>query len=822
MPSQLCHRCDAGLFPFETTAEVEPIDQIIGQERAVAAMEFGTSIRRKGFNIFVLGRSGSGKFTTLQQYLARRARDEPVPDSWCYVHRFGRDPNDALRPQALRLACGDAAALRDGLDGFVEELLAELPMLFESDQYAAQRSAISHQHQERARAIFAEVERKARERGTAIIRGPEGVGVFPLTDSGEVMSPDAFRALSDSDREAWRTRIEATEADLEQVMRAVRNVQRDERQAQVALDRMMAGRAVVTAIEPLRQRFASHPAVLAYLDAVAADVLDNLEWFRTTAEPEAGSEAGEEAGAERAMATGGSVHTRRLGDRRFRRYSVNVLVEHPKDGGAPVVVETHPTLANLLGRIEYETERGNLVTDFTRIRPGALHRANGGYLILEAHELLKQPQAYDALKRALRNRRIRFEMPDDSSAAPTVSLQPEEIPLDCKVVLVGEPLLYFLLHALDYEFPELFKVSAEFAESMERSPETTLLYARFIATVTQREQLLPLDRDAMARVIDHGARLADDTQRLSTRFLDITDLVREADYWARARGSDCVRREDVEKALSARTHRLDLARHLLHEAYRRDILMLATEGSAVGQVNGLTVVSRGQFEFGAPVRISARVRMGGGDVVNIEREVELSGPIHSKGVMILAGFLAGRYLPDEPLAMQASLTFEQSYAEIDGDSASAAELCALMSALAGVPVRQDVAVTGSVNQFGEVQAVGGVNEKIEGFLDVCRQKPLTGDQGVLIPASNVQHLMLRDDVIEAVAAGQFKIYPIRHIDEAIELLTGVPAGERDADGEFPDGTVNRFIEDRLRRLAEKRRELGHPPEDESDDPPPNV
>ncbi len=745
-----------------------------------------------------------------------------MPDSWCYVHNFGRDPHDALRPQALRVPPGDAAALREGMDSFVEELLAELPMLFEGEQYLAQRTAISRQHQERARAIFTDAEKKARERNTVIIRGPEGVGVFPLTEAGEVMSGDAFRALSEADQEAWRKRIEATESDLEQAMRAVRNVQRDERQAQAALDRMMAGRVVVAAMEPLRERFAGQPAVLAYLDAAAADVLDNLEWFRGPSDSEGSSEGGAEGGADRTMATGGSVHSRRLKDRRLERYRVNVLVEHPKEGGAPVVVETHPTLANLLGRIEYETVLGNLVTDFTMIRPGALHRANGGYLILEVHEVLKEAQAWNGLKRALRNQRIRFEMPDDSSAAPTVSLQPEEIPLDCKVVLVGEPVVYFLLHALDEEFPELFKVSAEFAESMERSAETTLLYGRFVATVAQREQLLPLDREALARVVDHGARLAEDTQRLSTRFLDITDLLREADYWARQRQADRVSGEDVQRALEARTHRLDLARHLLHEAYRRQILMLATDGAAVGQVNGLTVVSRGQFEFGAPVRISARVRMGSGDVVNIEREVELSGPIHSKGVLILAGFLAGRYLPDEPLAMQASLTFEQSYAEIDGDSASTAELCALMSALAGVPLRQDLAVTGSVNQFGEVQAVGGVNEKVEGFFDVCRQRALTGEQGVLIPASNVQHLMLRDDVIAAVSAGQFKLYPIRHVDEAIELLTGLPAGERDASGEFPQGTVNRLIEDRLRRLAEKRRELGHPPDDETDDPPANV
>ena len=498
---------------------------------------------------------------------------------------------------------------------------------------------------------------------------------------------------------------------------------------------------------------------------------------------------------------------------------MNVLVDAPDAKGAPVVHEVHPTLGNLVGRMEQRPEFGTLVTDFSLIKAGALHRANGGFLVLQADEVLKQPYSWDALKRALRHGEIRIEpQAEDGSPFGTVSLTPEPIPLDCKVVLMGEDDLYFHLAEMDPDIHELWKVPAEFADSMPRTPETTARFAAFVATLARREDLLPLTREAVALLVEYAARRIEDAFRLSTCFMEISDLVREADYWARQRQSAVVTEADVDHTLAARERRADLARELVQEGFERQLVLLDTSGAAVGRVNGLTVVSRGQFQFGVPMRISARVRLGGGELLDIEREVQLGGPLHSKGVLILGGFLSGRYLPDDALAISASLTFEQSYGEIEGDSASTAELCALLSAVAEVPISQALAVTGSVNQDGDIQAVAGVNEKIEGFFDICVRNGLTGDQGVAIPISNVQHLMLRPDVVAAAAAGRFHVYAVGHVDEALALLTGLAAGRRGEGGEYPSGTFNRAVEDRLRMLAEKRREgRGDDGDDRADD-----
>jgi len=490
---------------------------------------------------------------------------------------------------------------------------------------------------------------------------------------------------------------------------------------------------------------------------------------------------------------------------------VNVLVDHSESKGAPVVYEDHPTYNNLIGRIEHIAHMGALVTDFNLIKPGALHRANGGYLILDARQLLLQPYAWDGLKRALRSREVRIEsLSQVLSLVSTVSLEPEPIPLDVKVVLIGERLLYYLLYQLDPDFGELFKVEADFNEEIPRTPENNLLYARLIGTIARKEGLRPFDRGAVARVIEHSARMADDAEKLSIHLLSTADLLREADYWAGVAGNGVVTADDVQRAIDAQIHRADRLRELVQEEIKRGTILIDTTGERVGQVNGLSVIQLGNFAFGRPNRITARVRLGKGEVVDIEREVELGGPIHSKGVLILSGFLGARYAAERPLSLSASLVFEQSYSGVEGDSASLAELCALLSSLAEVPIRQSLAVTGSVNQHGEVQAIGGVNEKIEGFFDVCKTRGLTGEQGVIIPATNVQHLMLRQDVIEAVKAGQFHIYPVQTVDQGIELLTGIPAGERDEEGNFPEGSINQLVEARLIELAEKQRAFAAP------------
>jgi len=779
-------------------------------------VRFGIGIRRRGYNIFAFGRHGSGKSTTIQGFLGQLARDQPATNTWAYVFNFRERAHGANMPRALRLPAATECDLCQLMERMVEDLLVELPAAFEGEAYSSRRQEVSERFEAQSREAFETLSKGAKQRGLTVVQGTEGIGILPLAESGEPPSPEAFRALPEDRQAKIRSDIEATQAELETAARSTRQLQRESRRALVALDREVASGVVDGCLQELLGCCGELPEVVAYLEGVKADILDHLELFRPTEEddePPAGGNG--DRGGDSGHAPDDNVpedpsaaRARRLASQRLRRYAVNVLVRHEPGGGVPVVVESHPTLANLLGRIEYESRFGTLVTDFTHIKPGALHRANGGYLVLEAAEVLKQPYAWDALKRALRNEEIRIEAPgDDSSPATTITLEPEPIPLDCKVILIGEPEVYHLLHRVDPDFPELFKVAAEFGLSMPRTPEGVLLYSRAVATVAQREGLLPFNREAVARVVDHGARLAEDTHRLSTHFLTITDLLREADYWATERGAEVIGCQDVDHAIDARIRRMDLSRERIHEAYEREIVLLDTAGAAVGQVNGLTVVSRGDFRFGLPVRISARVRLGAGEVVNIEREVELSGPLHSKGVLILSGFLGGRYLPDEPLAMSASLTFEQSYSGVDGDSASSTELYALLSALSDLPISQSLAVTGSVNQAGEVQAIGGANEKIEGFFDICMQRGLTGDQGVLIPESNVQHLMLRTDVVEAVGDGKFHIYPVRHIDEGIELLTGRPAGERGEDGRFPPDSVNFLVEDRLRELAEKRREL---------------
>jgi lon-related putative ATP-dependent protease len=538
--------------------------------------------------------------------------------------------------------------------------------------------------------------------------------------------------------------------------------------------------------------------VLAHLDAVQRDVVENVHDFL-------GSGDGEDAAAQirRLLSETPATH----------RYGVNVVVDNGGAKGAPVIYEDLPTHASLVGRIDHHSHFGTLVTDFSLIRSGALHRANGGYLVLDVRKVLQQPFAWEDLKRALRTREIRIEPPERLiGLSGTSSLEPERIPLDMKVVLLGERLLYHLLAEYDPDFLELFKVAADFEEEIDRGPGSELEYARLAATLGRSQGLRPFGREAVARVVEEGARLAGDGEKLSTHVQGIADLLREASQLAGEAGREVVERTDVQAAVEGRIRRADRVRQRLLEETRRGTILIATAGTAVGQVNGLSVVQLGQFAFGRPSRITARVRMGKGEVVDIEREVELGGPIHSKGVLILAGFLGARYAADRPFTLSASLVFEQSYSGVEGDSASSAELYALLSALSGLPIRQSLAVTGSVNQLGEIQAIGGVNEKIEGFFDLCQARGLTGDQGVLVPASNVKHLMLRSDVVEAAGAGRFHVYPVETVDQGVELLTGMAAGERGPDGQFPDGTVNARVVARLAEMAERARAFAAPPQ----------
>lgn len=767
---------------------------MVGQERAAEAIRFGIEIRRAGFNVFVIGLPGSGKRTAVLELLSRQAVSGPPPDGWCYVHRF----DDPSRPMALRLPPGRATRLKADVTGLVDELRETLIAAFDAEAYDALRSDIEAGHDARSRDAVNALRRRASEKGLVVVPDGDLLRFVPAA-RGDPMTDDEIAALPDERRRKMEAASDELRTELDATERVGRTEARQLREAIRTLDRTTAKAEVDWRVEELAATYADLPPVAAYLRSIGDDIVANLDGFLPQ----------DDAPPETEVWPGGTWDGR-------GRYAVNVLVD-AVEGGSPVVTEPHPTLPNLIGRIEYRQQYGAMSTDFTLIRPGALHKANGGYLVLEAADVLREMNSWEALKRALRTGEVRLEaVPDGAGTLTTEMPEPDPIALDCKIVLMGDLDLYHHLYEMDPDIAELFKVKAEFGDTMARDDAGEISYARFVSKVVTEENLLPLDAPAVARVIEYGARAADDAGRLTTRFADVADVIREADFWARKDGSSLVTAAHIDRANSQRLRRADLSRDLLLDAFLRDVVSLETEGKSIGQVNGITVYSVGDFDFGTPVRITARARLGGGEVVDIEREVELGGPMHSKGVLILGGFLGGRYLSEEQLAMAASLTFEQSGSFIDGDSASSAELCALLSAIALVPIDQGLAVTGSITQAGEVQAIGGVNDKIEGFFDVCRARGLTGTQGVLIPEANVQHLMLREDVIDAVTAGTFHVYPVRNVDDCMAILTGMPAGDRGADGEYGEGTVNRAVEDRLRRLAERRREIHHG-DGESDD-----
>jgi lon-related putative ATP-dependent protease len=798
LPGEALRRiCDPATIPFATTKEAEPLDHVVGQDRAVEAVEFGIGIRREGYNLFALGPPGTGKHTLIHDYLTRAAAAEAPPSDYVYVNNF----DDPRKPCAIKLPTGRAMPLREALEQLVRELRTALPAAFEGDEYVSRRQMLEGEFKRRQEEMFEALQAQAKAKGVALMRTPVGLMFAPVRD-GEVLEPKEFDKLPEAEQERLKADIEELQQALQKSMEQVPAWGKELAEKIRELNREVTKFAVGHLIQTVREAFTDVPAVVDYLDRVEADIVDNaFDFIRSVMAQEAGA-AGGMGGV---MARRGASETPD-DDALFRRYRVNVMVDNREAEGAPVVYEDHPVLGNLIGRIEHSAQFGALVTDFNLIKPGALHKANGGYLIIDARRILMQPLAWEELKRTLRSEEIRIESVGQLlSVVSTVSLDPEPIPLDLKIVLVGDRQLYQLLSALDPDFGGLFKVQAEFQHVMPRTDETVGDYSRLIATLAEQHELRAFDRTAVARIVEYGQRLADDIERLSTSFRDILDILREADYWAGKNGNGTATAGDVQRAIDAKIHRADYIRELVHEQITRGVMLIDVEGAEVGQVNALSVLQLGNFSFGKPSRITARVRLGKGEVVDIERQVELGGALHSKGVLILSSFLGARYCQDRPLALSASLVFEQSYGGVDGDSASSTELYALLSALSGLPIDQSFAVTGSVNQLGEVQAIGGVNQKIEGYFDICSAKGLTGRQGVMIPATNVKHLMLRHDVVEACEAGRFAIYPIETIDQGIALLTGTPAGERGADGAFPAGSVNARVEARLEEFAKKAR-----------------
>ncbi len=788
-PEQTYHAADVNRFPFASTADLQQETDFVGHARALEAMQLGIAIPKEGFNLFLTGPAGTGKFTIVRRLLEERARTENVPGQWCYVNNFASPDT----PSALRMPKDRGVALREDMATLVEDLRSAVPAAFESENYRARKHVIEQELKERQDNAFAELAEEGRQKGVALMRTPTGIIMAPMRN-GQVMEAQEFDQLPEEEHR----RIEATTGELEKKLQSVLlqfpKWAHEVREKIRELNGEVASFAVGHLIEALNQKYADLPHVVSFLGDVRKDVIDNVDEFLTPPEHPLAALMGGRA----PWLSGEPVF--------FRRYQVNVLVEENGQSGAPVIYEDHPTYQNLIGHVEHISQMGALSTDFTLIRGGALHRANGGYLILDALKLLSQPYAWDALKRSLRSSQIRIEsLGEMLGLISTITLRPEPVPLAAKIILVGERMLYYLLSSLDPEFMDLFKIVADFDDEMDRNPETEQRYAQWIGTLARKENLLPFDPSAVARVIEHRSREAGDSEKLQGLRRSLRDLLQEADHWARQSGHALVAAADVQRAIDAQIRRKDRVRERYLEETLRGTVLIDTEGERIGQINGLSVVMLAGLSFGHPSRITARIRLGKGEVIDIEREVELGGPIHSKGVLILSGFLGGRYAVDQPLSLQASLVFEQSYGGVEGDSASAAELFALLSALSGLPLKQSFAVTGSVNQHGQIQPIGGVNEKIEGFFDLCKARGHLRDQAVIIPQSNVRHLMLRRDVVDAIREGRFRIFAISTIDEGMELLTGVPAGERDDSGVFPEGTVNRRVEDRLIELAEKRK-----------------
>jgi lon-related putative ATP-dependent protease len=789
-PEALQRRCDPARLAFETTAELEPTEGIVGQERAAQALDFGIAIAREGYNVFVMGPAGSGKRTLVRSALAARAAQLAPPSDWVYVNNFAA-PH---RPIAIELPPGRGARLRDDMAHLVDELRTTIPAVFESDEYVHRLEQIDAGFSERHEKALNEIGADAGRQNIALLRTPAGFTFAPLKD-GEIIGAETFNQLPEEERTRIGAAIATLQERLEKLVRDVLRWRKERNERVRSLNRDMIMLAVGQHVEELVQRYAAFPRVVEYLHAVQQDVLENADDFRR---PEGGP------AAVLSLAAGPP-------DRELRRYVVNVLVDRGTADGSPVVFADHPTYANLVGRVEHVQQFGTLVTDFTLIKAGALHRANGGYLVLDALKVLTHPFAWDALKRALDRRDVRIEALGELwGLAATVSLEPEPIPLAAKVVLLGERYIYYLLQALDPDFRRLFRVVADFEDALDRTDAAADAMARMIAGLVRREALLPFGREAVARTIDWASRLAGDARKLSAEVGALARLLHEADHLARAAQRATVSAADIDAAIDGQRARADRLKRRLQEAILRGTVLIDTDGAKIGQVNGLSVIELGEFPFAAPTRITATTRIGDGQVIDIQREAALGGAIHSKGVMILSQFLAARFSANRPHSLAASLAFEQTYAQVEGDSASLAELCALLSSLAGLPIRQSLAVTGSVNQLGEVQAIGGVNEKIEGFFDICAVRGLGGSPGVLIPASNVEHLMLRDDVVAAARAGRFHVYPVRTVDEAIELLTGIAAGEPELAVDAPQQTVNGRVASRLKELMALRRALAEP------------
>jgi len=774
--------CDLQTVGFKSSADFPSVTGRLGQQRASDAIRFGIQIRDDGHNVFVLGPPGSNRHGLAEELAKERASSEAPPGDWCYVNNFA----DTERPLNLHFPTGRGREFRKDMLELIEELRAAIPAAFEGDDYRAQLKALEAETQKEVEAQSRELEEHAKSENIAVMQTPTGYVLAPVKD-GKVIDDKEFAEQPEAERKAVQAAIERLSEELQAHVEQIPKLKKKHRERVKALNREVTEHAVGMSLSELKTKHQDLPDVVTYLDDVQKNIVENAEDFQA---PEPSS----------------LPFLHRDSSQSFGQYEVNLLVSNDEDDAAPVIFESNPSYTNIIGKIEHRAEMGALFTDFSMIRPGALLKANGGYLILDMHRILSRPFVWDGLKQALFAKQVRIESPGEAYGfVSTATLQPEPIPLDVKIILIGERWLYHLLAIYDSEFNDLFKVAADFDDDLERTDDNLAAYAALIAERIHDKKLLPFDIDAIQKVLEHRARRADDSERLSMHMSSLQDLLLQSDFWARQRESQSVNSGDVTKAIDEMARRLGRMQARIVDAIDRNTLLIDTEGSCVGQVNGLSVTDLGGYRFGHPVRITATTRIGSGRVVDIEREVELGGPVHSKGVMILSAALSARFARELPLSLHANIVFEQSYGGVEGDSASVAELCALLSSLAAVPIQQNIAITGSTNQLGRVQVIGGVNEKIEGFFDLCVKRGLDGSQGVIIPADNIKHLMLREDVVTAVEEQRFRIFAVHRVDDALSILTGVVAGERDGNGQFPEGSVNDRVEQQLVRYAELRK-----------------
>ncbi len=786
---KLYRKCDPSKFDFNSTADLEERLSALGQDRAIHAVELGIHIKSRGYNLFCLGPEGTGKTSLVKRILEKEAKNRKTPDDWAYVYNF----EEPYKPIAMSFPAGQATEFAKDVDELLEELADSLPEIIESEEYKAALGIIRQKYKAKKEEYINVLQKKAKGKRVSLLHMQMGLVVAPMKD-GEVLSPDAFEQLPEEEKKLVMDDLNAMQEEIENATQDLPCWEEKQKREITILREKFVRSAVKDPIDALRKKYKSQQPSR-FLKQIQDNILDNIDDFVPTDSDKQAAAAGTEEDPLQLLLS----KMKQPEEDKFAKFKVNVIVKNVPDSGAPIITVDYPTQGNLVGKVERIQQYGALLTDFTLIKAGALHQANGGFLLLDARKVLEQPFAWDSLKRAIASKRVKIEAPSEETSFTTISLDPEPIPLDIKVVLTGDFEIYELLSERDPDFRDFFKVEADFGMIMDRNAENEVEYAKLIGSLSKKKQLRSLNRQAVARVIEYASRLADDAGKLTAHISSIGDLLREADYWARVSNSKQIGKNHIDQAIEAQIYRSDRIKKAMLEEIDKGTILMDVKGERVGQINGLVVYDFSRYSFGKPARITTQVRIGKGDFIDIEREISMSGPIHTKGVLILKSLIANRFAKHSPLSLSASIVFEQSYGGVDGDSASSTEYYCLLSAIANLPIKQNIAVTGSINQFGEIQPIGGVNEKIEGFFDVCVHNGLTGKQGVIIPRTNVDNLMLRSDVVQAVEDGRFTIYAIDTVDDGIEILTGVKAGKPDNKGNYPKGTVNYLVEESLRQ-----------------------